>query len=58
MKTCRGLLLLHRGLRTCISQTLHNVPNLKQKPSLKRYTFIKLAKEHSNHMYYSMREIV
>lgn len=58
MKTCRGLLLLHRGLRTCISQILHNVPNLNQKPSLKRYTLIKLAKEHSNCMYYSMREIV
>lgn len=31
-KTFRGLLLLHRGLRTCFSQTIHNVPNSKQKP--------------------------
>lgn len=57
-KTCWGLLLLHRGLRTCFRQALHNEPDLKQKPSSKRHTFIKPAKEHSNYVYYSLREIV
>lgn len=38
-KTFRGLLLLHRGLRTCFSQTIHNVPNSKQNPFKKAHIY-------------------
>lgn len=56
MKTCRGLLQLHNSLRTCLSQRLMNIPNLKHKWNPQRHTFIQFAKEH--HMYLSMGETV